>query len=363
MTVEQEAAPRRGPKGIDLDALERYLPQHLPEAEGPLEAELISGGKSNLTYLIKAPHAMLVLRRPPLGHVLPTAHDMKREYRVITALRDTDVPVPRSRLLCEDASIIGAPFYIMDYVRGVVVHEQLPPGYAERPEDRRRMCEAYVDTLAALHNVDYEKVGLADFGHPQGYLERQVRRWGEQWERSKTRELPEIDELKRRLAAALPESPAPTIVHGDYRLGNVMFDPVDPGRLVAVLDWEMSTLGDPLTDVGYMLMYWVEAGDPPERREGMAQGAVSALPGFLTRQELLERYADKSGRTVGDVEFYLVFAFYKLAIIAEGIQARYLKGQTYGEGFGDYDQRIRTLARLGLEAANRSRNPKLRGEA
>ncbi len=361
MTAEQATSARRGPEGVDLEALERYLPPLLPEAEGTLEAELISGGKSNLTYVIRAPHAEFVLRRPPLGHVLPTAHDMAREYKVISALWPTPVPVPRTRLLCQDADVIGAPFYVMDRVRGVVLQETLPEGFAPSADDHRRMSEAHVDTLAALHAVDYDAVGLGDFGHPQGYMARQVRRWGEQWERSKTRELPEIEELKRRLEAAVPESPAPTIVHGDFRLGNVMFDAHDPGRLAAVLDWEMSTLGDPLSDVGYMIMYWGEMGDTPQRMSAFSGAEVSAAPGFYTRDQLVARYAEKSGRAVDEVEFYLIFAFYKLAIIVEGIQARFLKGQTYGEGFEDFDARIRTLAHLGLETASRSANPALQG--
>jgi aminoglycoside phosphotransferase (APT) family kinase protein len=362
MTAETATSERPSPEGIDLGALARYLPPLLPEAEGPLEAELISGGKSNLTYLLRAAGGEFVLRRPPLGHVLPTAHDMSREFKVISALGQTDVPVPAARLLCDDPSIIGAPFYVMDRVHGVIVQDGLPDGYAPSADDHRRMSEVYVETLAALHAVDYAEVGLADFGRPEGYLARQVRRWGEQWERSKTRELPEIDELKRRLEAALPPSPPPTIVHGDYRLGNVMFAPRDPGRLAAVLDWEMSTLGDPLTDVGYMMMYWVEEGDGDDRREAFNGGTVSAAPGFYRRAELAALYAERSGRAAADVEFYLVFAFYKLAIIVEGIQARFLAGQTYGEGFEDNDRRVRIMAQLGIETAAQAHSAKLRGK-
>src|SRR5581483_9019393 len=227
-----------GPDGVDLAALAAYLPRFIPGAEAPLSAELIGGGRSNLTYYIRSPHGEWVLRRPPLGHVLPTAHDMAREFRVISALGPTDVPVPAALHLCEDPAIIGAPFYVMERVHGVIVHEALPPGVAPSPADRRRMSEAFIDALVRLHAVDYRAVELESFGRPQGFMERQVRRWGEQWERSKTRELPDLEELRRRLALGVPESPAPTIVHGDYRLENMILAADRPDRIVAILDWE-----------------------------------------------------------------------------------------------------------------------------
>ncbi|HZU76373.1 MAG TPA: phosphotransferase family protein, partial [Dehalococcoidia bacterium] len=339
-----------------------YLPRFIPAAEGPLQAELISGGKSNLTYFIRSPHGEWVLRRPPLGHVLPTAHDMAREFRVISALAATDVPVPAALHLCDDVSIIGAPFYVMERAHGVVLHDALPPGFAPRLEDRRRLSEAFIDALARLHAVDYAEVGLADFGRPQGYLERQVRRWSEQWERSKTRELPAIDELRRRLARALPESPEPSIVHGDYRLENMILDPQRPERIVAILDWEMSTLGDPFSDVGYALMYWLQPGDPPERQEVMDRGIVTMAPGFMTRAELVARYEQTTGRRLRNIEFYQVFAHYKLAVIVEGIVARDQAGETRGGGFEGYAEKVPILAELALEMADAASDPALRGE-
>ncbi len=351
-----------GPDGIDLEALAAYLPGRIPAAEGTLTGELISGGRSNLTYFIRSSHGEWVLRRPPLGHVLPTAHDMAREYRVITALGSTNVPVPKTVLLCEDQSIIGAPFYIMERAFGVVVHEDLPEGFAPVPADRRRMSEAFVETLVRLHAVDYDAVGLGSFGRPDGYLERQIRRWGEQWDRSKTRELPELEELRRRLQLALPASPAPTIVHGDYRIENMFFAEGDAGQVNAVLDWEMSTLGDPLTDLGYALMYWVEAGDSAVRQAAIEKGVVTMNQGFMTRAELVAEYEKRSGRPVANIEFYSALASYKLAIIVEGIRARYLAGETRGEGFDDMGFRVPELIELGLETANSSSNPALRGE-
>ena len=345
--------------GIERAAVERFFAAHVPGAVPPLRFTLISGGRSNLTYRVEdARGSRFVLRRPPLGHVLPTAHDMAREHRVLCALADTDVPVARPIALCTDASLIGAPFYVMAYVAGVVLADRLPEGYATRPEERRRIGEALIDVLVRLHAVDFRAVGLADFGRPEGYLERQVWRWAQQWERSKTGPLPAIEELQRRLAAALPVSPAPTIVHGDYRLGNLALDPADPGTVVAVYDWEMATLGDPLADLGYTLIYWSEPG---EKAVGTLLAGVTAQPGFPTRAELIERYARTSGRDVAHVDFYQVLALYKLAVISEGIYARWKMGKTVGEGFDALGRAAGPLAERALAIANASSDPALRG--
>jgi len=351
-SVDTSDAP---PPGIDSEAVSRFFADHVPGADVPLRFSLISGGKSNLTYRVEAAgdpgreEAVWVMRRPPLGHVLPTAHDMEREYRVIDALRDTPVPVAHAIALCADPEVNGAPFYVMEYAPGVVLHESLPEGYATTEAERGAMSDALIDTLVALHDVDQEAVGLADFGRPDGYLERQVRRWSKQWERSKTRELPAIDELIRRLSAKLPVSPAPTIVHGDYRFGNMALASEDPGRVVAVFDWEMSTLGDPLADLGYTLMYWGEAGDAGERLMAAGGSGITAAPGFPTRAEVANEYARRSGRDVSQVGFYEALANYKLAVIAEGIHQRHLQGKTVGDGFGDFGGIIDGLVARGLE--------------
>jgi len=351
--------------GIRRDAVERFFAERVPGGAGPLRFSLISGGRSNLTYLVEGTAVVegaggrrWVLRRPPLGHVLPTAHDMAREYRVLAALADTDVPVARPLALCEDTAVNDAPFYVMEHAAGVVLAERLPEGYAPAAADRRRIGDALIDVLVRLHAVDFRAVGLADFGRPEGYLERQVRRWAQQWERSKTAPLVEIEELQRRLAAALPASPAPTIVHGDYRLGNLALDPADPGRVVAVYDWEMATLGDPLADLGYTLIYWTEPGDVTD---GRYLPSVTAAPGFATRAELVERYARASGRDVAHVDFYQVLALYKLAIISEGIYARWKMGKTLGEGFETLGRAAGLLAARALAIAARSADAKLRG--
>jgi aminoglycoside phosphotransferase (APT) family kinase protein len=317
------------PKGIHRDNVARFFREHVPGGDVELEFELISGGRSNVTYLVRGGGREWVLRRPPLGHVLPTAHDMAREHRVLTALADTGVPVPRTFALCTDPAVNEQPFYVMQYTPGVILADAMPAGFAETAAERRRLCEAFVDTLVKLHAVDWKAVGLEGFGHPEGFVERQVRRWSQQWERSKTGELPVIDELIRRLGKALPESPPPTIVHGDYRLGNMALDPNDPGRVVAIFDWEMATLGDPLTDVGYTLGYWANPGES----FGGVIASTTAEPGFMTRDELVAEYARRSGRRVDHVAFYQVLALYKLAIISEGIYARFMQGKTLGEGF------------------------------
>jgi len=347
--------------GVHYENVSRFFAENVPGGDCELDFELIAGGKSNVTYLVRGGGHEWVLRRPPLGHVLPTAHDMAREYRVLTALAGSGVPVPQTIALCTDEAVNEMPFYVMTYTPGVVLLEKLPDGYASEPADRRRMCEAMIDALVRLHEVDYGAVGLADFGRPEGYLERQVRRWSQQWERSKTSELPEIEALIPRLRDALPESPPPTIVHGDYRLGNMALDPDDPGRIVAIFDWEMSTLGDPLADLGYCLIYWVDRGETSATTSVGTSSSFTTLEGFMSRAELIEEYARRSGRDVAAIDFYQVLALYKLAIISEGIYARFVKGQTLGDDFKNTMRAAEPLAKRALEIAERSNDPKLRG--
>ncbi len=344
------------PPGVDLDRLRPWFAAHIEGAgDAPLHASLISGGRSNLTYAIGDGTREWVLRRPPLGHVLPTAHDMKREYTVLAALRDTDVPVPRTLAFCGDESVNDAPFYVMEKVEGDILRTPAELA-ALSPDDARSCSEVLIDVLVAIHAVDYHAVGLDEFGHPDGYLERQVRRWGEQWERSKSREIPAIEELARRLRAALPESPPPTIVHGDYRLDNTMLAPGDPSRIVAVLDWEMATLGDPLSDMGLFLVYW-------GRDQGNLAGssAIDTDAGFLPRDQIVQHYADRSGRDVSQLDFYEMLAAYKLAIILAGIEARYRMGKTVGEGFDHIGNMVESIANAALESGARSSIPALRG--
>lgn len=352
------------PEGLDLAALQTWFAAHVADAgDAPLTASLIAGGRSNLTYHVTDGTHDWVVRRPPLGHVVATAHDMGREYRVMSALQGSDVPVPVTRSLCTDPEVIGAPFYVMDRVDGRVVRstDELT-GFD--PADALRVSHELIDVLARLHATDYEAVGLGDFGKPDGFLARNVARWGTQWGANKTRELPQIDELARRIQAALPVSGPPGIVHGDYRLENTMLAPDRP-EIVAVLDWEMSTLGDPLTDLGLFLVYWVHWNED-DRADGtaggpLATGGASGLPGFIGMDEVAERYATVTGRDVSQLDFYIVFAFYKLAIILEGINARFLMGKTVGEGFDRMGQMVATLCDAALDLADRSEIRALHG--
>jgi aminoglycoside phosphotransferase (APT) family kinase protein len=338
------------PKGLDLIALEGWLEREHPElASGPLSASLIAGGKSNLTYTVSDGKREYVVRRPPLGHVLATAHDMGREYTVMAALAPTDVPVPQMLAHCEDTEVIGAPFYVMAKVDGTP-YSRAAQLEALGPERTRLLSERMVDTLVTLHDVDYAEVGLADFGRPDGYLQRQIARWTTQLDASRSRDLPGMDDLVSRLEATVPASSDATVVHGDFRLDNLLCDDAD--HVAAVLDWEMSTLGDPLTDVAVLLAYQQLAEVAPPAREGAALVTDAPLaPGYLSRDELLERYASRSGRDVSQMGFHLGLAFFKLAVILEGIHFRHSQGQTVGAGFDGIGDMIGPLIAAGRAAS------------
>lgn len=332
-----------GLPGLDLDRLAAWLPDALPGAGTDLRAELIAGGKSNLTYRLTDGRHDWVLRRPPLGHVLATAHDMVREHRVMAALRGTEVPVPEMVALCTDTEVLGAPFYLMERVAGTPYRgrEELA---ALGPERTRAIAGTLVDTLAALHRIDPARVGLADFGRPEGFLARQVARWRQQLDASATRDLPAADELHARLAADVPAESATGIVHGDFRLDNVLVD--DHDRAAAVLDWEMATLGDPLTDLALMLTYHRLGAGPL----GALVTDAAQAPGFLTETEIVERYAAGSARDLSRFGWYRGLAAFKLAAILEGIHHRHLSGQTVGEGFAGIGEAIHPLLDAGLAA-------------
>jgi aminoglycoside phosphotransferase (APT) family kinase protein len=309
-----------------------------------LDAALIAGGKSNLTFELTSAAGALILRRPPSGELLPSAHDMGREARIQRALEATSVPVPKIVLTEPDADLLGVPFYVMEKVPGHIIRDELPDGYAQTPAEKLALSDALVDVLADLHAVDPEAIGLGDYGRPHGYLERQLRRWNGQWEKSKTHEVAAVDELGAQLAKLQPESQRASIVHGDYRLDNCLMALADPARVAAVLDWELSTLGDPLTDLGLLLFYWREPGED----KPALTPAVTRNPGFPGRGHLVERYARRTGAQLDDMAFYEAFAYFKFAVIAQGIAARVAAGSMAGQDFGDLDQEVTKIAEDGL---------------
>jgi aminoglycoside phosphotransferase (APT) family kinase protein len=344
--------------GIDLERLRPWFREHVAPV-GELRAQVIGHGRSNLTYRIDGDGQQWVVRRPPLSHVQPTAHDMQREFRVISALADTEVPVPRTFAICDDSAVIGAPFYVMQYVEGVVPID--PVDFDRRFDEgaRRRLGDELVDTLAELHALDPAEVGLADFGRPQGYIERQVRRFSGQLEQVKQRDVPELEEIARRLPAAMPAESDATIVHGDYRLDNTILDA--QGHIAAVLDWEMSTLGDPLADLGILRMYWRDREASPDLRATVGAAGVITLPGFPTFAEAAARYQGRTGRDLSNLDFYIVLAHFKLAVILENMYNRFRAGGTVGAGFETIGDQAFLLARAGLAVADGSSVPALRG--
>jgi aminoglycoside phosphotransferase (APT) family kinase protein len=335
--------------GIEPAGMAAWFAEHVPGAREPLSYERIAGGHSNLTYRVSdAGGREWALRRPPLGKRLSSAHDMGREYKVVSALGGTPVPVAPVHGLCEDDAVNGAPFYVMDFVRGPVLRGTAEAEAAFPDEgDRHQIGMRVADTLAAVHAVDPDAVGLGDLGRKEDYVARQLRRWYGQWEKSKTRELPEIDQVHERLAARIPAQEGVSIVHGDYRLDNMIL--TDGGEVAAVVDWELCTLGDPLADVGTLMAYWPER-DQADIAIGMP---ANLLPGFPTREELAARYAEASGRDLSELDFYVALGYWKLAIILEGVYARYAAGG-YGKAGADdsgYEAFARLVERLAETAA------------
>jgi aminoglycoside phosphotransferase (APT) family kinase protein len=345
----QDAAELELPPLVVREPLEAFLDRH-GIGEGRLEAERIGEGHSNFTFLVSRGDARVVLRRPPRPPLPPSAHDVLREARLLRALESTDVRVPRVLAVGEDESVLGVPFYVMEEMRGTVVTSDVPPAL-DTEEGRRRLCEELVDALVEVHAVDWRACGLEGYGKPTGYLERQVRRFTGLWDYNKTREVPVVEEVRDWLADNLPESPESTIVHGDYRLGNVMVADEPPARLVAIFDWELSTIGDPLADVGYLTVTWAQSDDPADNTFARLS-AATRKPGFMTRAELTARYEERSGRSVSALNWYQALAMWKAAVFMEGNFKRYTLGASDDPYLALFDEGVPALAEKAREVAH-----------
>jgi aminoglycoside phosphotransferase (APT) family kinase protein len=366
-SMVRDTAPVRAGEQLELTALEAYLRERATQLRLDVEAETgdaeirleqFPGGHSNLTYLVRFGQQEFVLRRPPIGPVAPTAHDMPREYKLLTLLHPVFPLAPKPLLLCEDNSIIGAPFYLMERANGLIIRHRVPAEIGEDHILRQRISEAVVDTLVALHDVDIHASGIVQIGKPAGFVERQVRGWSERWQRSKTNELPQMESVIKWLVEHLPsetssEAVSATLVHNDYKLDNVMLDRADPARIVAVLDWEMCTVGDPLVDLGLFLCYWT-LKDEDEEMPQDSLVSITTAPGWMKRARIIERYASMSGRDLSGLAFYETFAHFKVAIILQQIYFRYVRGQTRDERFKNFDRRVRSLAQAASRLAESS---------
>jgi aminoglycoside phosphotransferase (APT) family kinase protein len=345
---DQTTAVRPGEE-LDLAKLEPFLRHHFPGEAGPPIVRQYPSGHSNLTYSLAFGSREMVLRRPPFGSKVKTAHDMGREYRVLSKLHAHYSPAPQVLVFCDDESVLGAPFYLMEPIHGVILRRDVPPDLDFSPELARRVCESFRDNLALLHGLDYNSMDLGDLGRPQGYLERQVRGWIGRYHGSKTHDIPEVETISNWIQQHMPSSGAAALIHNDYKYDNVVLDSDDLTRIIGVLDWEMCTIGDPLTDLGSALAYWVDRSDPPEILE--TRWGPTSYPGSLTRAQLVQRYAQKTGRDVSDMAFYLVFARFKIAVIVQQIYYRYHQGLTHDERFATMPQRITLLLRAALGTA------------
>jgi aminoglycoside phosphotransferase (APT) family kinase protein len=338
----------RSGEQLDWAKVELYLRTRIPGiGAGIQEVRQFPSGASNLTYLVRIGEWEGVLRRPPFGPIPPRAHDMQRESGLLERIHPFFPLAPQPYLFCDDLEIIGVPFYVMERRKGLVLNDTFPQDTEVTPELCRRLSETMVDTLVEIHATDWQAAGLAAFGHTEGFLERQVTGWIERYKRSQTDESPDVTSLTRWLIEHIPASPAPTLIHNDFKLNNILLDPNNLALPVAVLDWEMTTIGDPLFDLAVSLCYWIESNDSAELRA--VQPTITHLPGFMTRSEFMERYATKSGRDLSSMLFYLTFAYFKLSVIIQQIYIRWLRGQTQDQRFAIFGSRIHTLINLAMQ--------------
>jgi aminoglycoside phosphotransferase (APT) family kinase protein len=344
--LDQPATTRPGEE-LSLPALEAFLLQNFPGSTAPLTAAQFPSGHSNLTYLVRLGDQEMVLRRPPFGSQVKTAHDMGREYRVLSKLHAAYPAAPRVLLYCDDLTFLGAPFYVMERLRGIILRKDPPQALRFTPDTARRLSESFLENLARLHSLDYQAIGLGDLGKPQGYLERQVRGWIERYHASRTHDLSEVEKISVWLNQHLPAASQAALIHNDYKYDNLVLDPTDITRVAGVLDWEMSTIGDPLSDLGTALAYWVDANDPQELQN--IRTCPSNYPGSLTRAALVEKYAGITGRDVSSIAYYLAFARFKVAVIYQQIYYRYQQGLTQDPRFAALPEKVHALMRASLQ--------------
>lgn len=346
---EDRATAVRAGEELNLEALNAYLRAHFPDEPGPLDVKQFPSGHSNLTYSLSLGNRELVLRRPPFGSKVKSAHDMGREFRVLSKLHAAFGPAPEVVLYCDDVSVLGAPFYLMKPIHGVIMRRNLPEGLNFTEEIVQHLSESFVDNLARLHALDYHSVGLGDLGKPDGYLERQVRGWTERYHGSRTHEFPEVERIVSWMQSHMPSTSGAALIHNDYKYDNLVLDPRDITKIIGVLDWEMCTIGDPLSDLGTALAYWINAGDP-EPLQKILWGPTTR-PGSMTRAQIVERYAEKTGRSVSHMDFYVTFARFKVAVIVQQIYYRYHQGLTKDERFAGMPVVVEALLRASLHCA------------
>ena len=348
MECSDQPGPIREGEALPITLLEEYLRDHLELANDPLTVEQFPAGYSNLTYLLRIGPDEFVLRRPPYGNLVKNAHDMEREYLVLSKLWNCYAPAPKPLAYCDNESVIGAPFYLMERIKGVIVRKTAPGSLKSAPTLVRRLCESFVDNFAQLHSLDLEAVGLVDLGRPEGFIERQVLGWSRRYQKAKTEELPAMDHVADWLACNMPAESGATLIHNDYKHDNLILDPGNLTRIIGVLDWEMATLGDPLMDLGVTLSYWVEATDSKAARETVF--SPTTLPGSYTRRELIQRYQEKTGREIANVQFYFCYGIFKLAVIVQQIYARYQRGHTQDTRFARLNEMVRSLSQRAVLA-------------
>ena len=353
MALTDQSTPVRTGEELPADVIDQYLKAHIPGLDGTPQISQFPGGASNLTYLLQYPGLDLVLRRPPFGHKAKSAHDMGREYRILNQLNAGFPYCPKAYVYCTDESVIGAEFYVMERVNGIILRSELPPELNFDESQTRALCESFIDKFVELHNVDYQACGLGDLGKPEGYVKRQIEGWSERYERAMTPDAPAWEAVKAWLKDKMPaDHPKPGIIHNDYRFDNVILNPDNPMEIIGVLDWEMTTIGDPLMDLGNTLAYWIEAGDPPPVQ--LMRRQPSNAPGMLTRQQFVDYYAEKAGIAINSFDFYYTYGLFRLAGIVQQIYYRFYHGQTQDKRFAQFIHMNKLLEQMCLQVIGKS---------